>query len=176
MGWTWVKARRLQWTSDKLTVDGVVTYPPGFVAGRKYPLVLFIHGGPTAASLETFSPSAQLLAAQGRIIFEPNYRGSDNEGNAFQTAIVRGAGAGPRREGVAGGERLGKRRVGRASKIAGSGWSGAQDNGVTTPFCAYPLPGHFPADPIRARDVYQRWVAWLATYLNETPTVGGGRP
>jgi dipeptidyl aminopeptidase/acylaminoacyl peptidase len=51
-----------------------------------------------------------------------------------------------------------------------------KDNGVTTQFFAYPVPGHFPADPIRARDVYKRWMGWLATYLNEIPTVGGGRP
>jgi dipeptidyl aminopeptidase/acylaminoacyl peptidase len=51
-----------------------------------------------------------------------------------------------------------------------------KDNGVTTQFFAYPVPGHFPADPIRARDVYRRWVAWLATYLNQTPTIATERP
>ena len=261
------KDETVTWTSDKFKVDGVVTYPPGFVAGRKYPLVLFIHGGPTSASAQTFSPGAQLLAAQGWVIFEPNYRGSDNEGNAFQASIVSDAGAGPGRDVMAGVEMLQKRGFVDETKIAVSGWSyggfmttwllgnypdvwkaavaGApvtnledqytlsdgnvrrivayggspytknasehyraqspityapkvkaptlilsdvgdwrvtitqsyrfyhalKDNGVTTQFIAYPVPGHFPADPIRARDVYKRWVGWLEPYLNGTPGV-----
>ena len=36
-----------------------------------------------------------------------------------------------------------------------------KDNGVPVKFVAYPVGGHFPADPVRARDVYRRWVAWL---------------
>jgi len=47
-----------------------------------------------------------------------------------------------------------------------------KDNGVMVKFIAYPVPGHSPADPIRARDVWRRWVAWLGPYLNE----GTGKP
>jgi hypothetical protein len=36
-----------------------------------------------------------LLAAQGWVVFEPNYRGSDNLGNEYQSAIFNDAGAGP---------------------------------------------------------------------------------
>ena len=39
--------------------DGVLTYPPGFQPGTKYPLVLYIHGGPRSASKEAFSARAQ---------------------------------------------------------------------------------------------------------------------
>ena len=46
--------------------------------------MLYIHGGPRSASKEAFSSRAQLLAAQGWIVFEPNYRGSDNLGNEYQ--------------------------------------------------------------------------------------------
>jgi dipeptidyl aminopeptidase/acylaminoacyl peptidase len=45
------------------------------------------------------------------------------------------------------------------------------DNGVTTRFFAYPIGGHSPADPIRARDVRKRWIDWLAQYLGTTATV-----
>ena len=44
------------------------------------------------------SVATQLMAAQGWIIFEPNYRGSDNLGNAIQAAIWNDAGAGPGRD------------------------------------------------------------------------------
>jgi hypothetical protein len=30
---------------------------------------------------------------------------------------------------------------------------------------AYPVPGHFPGDPIRSRDVYRRWAEWLDKYM-----------
>ena len=40
-----------------------------------------------------------------------------------------------------------------------------KDSGVTVSFVAYPVSGHFPADPVRAEDIYRRWVAWLDRYL-----------
>jgi dipeptidyl aminopeptidase/acylaminoacyl peptidase len=69
-------------------VDGVLTEPVGMVRGRTYPLVLLVHGGPTSASLATFSGLAELMAAHGWFVFQPNYRGSDNVGaHAMSTAI-----------------------------------------------------------------------------------------
>jgi dipeptidyl aminopeptidase/acylaminoacyl peptidase len=260
------KPETVHWKSDQFDVDGVLTYPPGYVPGKKYPLVLYIHGGPSAASLETFSMPAQIFAAQGWLVFEPNYRGSNNEGNAFMTAIVRDAGAGPGRDVMAGIEMLERRGIVDESKIAVSGWSyggymtswlignypavwkaavaGApvtdlvdqytlsdnnveraagygpspfvgdnmkayaaqspisyawrvkaptlimsdvgdwrvtttqayklyhalKDNRVPVKFIAFPVPGHSPADPIRSRDVFRRWTAWLTTYLNSNST------
>jgi dipeptidyl aminopeptidase/acylaminoacyl peptidase len=46
-----------------------------------------------------------------------------------------------------------------------------KDNNVPVKFIAFPVPGHAPADPIRARDVWRRWTAWLATYLDESSGV-----
>jgi dipeptidyl aminopeptidase/acylaminoacyl peptidase len=40
-----------------------------------------------------------------------------------------------------------------------------KDNGVPVKFVAYPVPGHFPYDPVRYRDVYRRWLDWLDQYL-----------
>jgi dipeptidyl aminopeptidase/acylaminoacyl peptidase len=108
---------------DGFKNDGVVTYPPGFVPGRKYPLVLYIHGGPRSASKAAFNPRVQLLAAQGWVVFEPNYRGSDNLGNAFQAAIWNDAGAGPGRDVMSGVEMLKKRGWVDESRIGVSGWS-----------------------------------------------------
>src|SRR5438067_9285870 len=36
-----------------------------------------------------------------------------------------------------------------------------KDNGVEVKFVAYPVGGHFPGDPIRAADVYRRWIDWI---------------
>ena len=40
-----------------------------------------------------------------------------------------------------------------------------KDNHVTTEFYAIPVGGHFPGDPVRQMDVYQRWIDWLVKYL-----------
>ncbi|MGH9735556.1 MAG: S9 family peptidase [Candidatus Acidiferrales bacterium] len=103
--------------------DGVLVPPPDFSRDRKYPLVLLIHGGPQASSTESFSSLPQILAAQGYLVFEPNYRGSDNLGNAYQRAIFRDAGDGPGRDVMAGLAAVEKMGSVDTDKIAVSGWS-----------------------------------------------------
>lgn len=114
---------RVTWTNDGFNEDGVVVYPPDFKADHKYPLVLLIHGGPQSASTRTFSLLPQFLAAQGWVVFSPNYRGSDNLGNAYQHAIFNDAGAGPARDVMAGIAALEKRGFIDQNRIAVSGWS-----------------------------------------------------
>lgn len=118
------RGERVTWaTHDGMTADGVVTYPPGYEPGRRYPLVLMIHGGPTASSNEAFLARIQLLAAEGWVVFQPNYRGSDNLGNAFQRAIADDAAEGPGRDVVAGVDELVRRGVADSARVAVSGWS-----------------------------------------------------
>jgi dipeptidyl aminopeptidase/acylaminoacyl peptidase len=117
------RTETVNWELDGFKEDGAVTYPPDYQSGKKYPLILYIHGGPTGASKEAFSTRSQLLAAQGWIVFEPNYRGSDNLGNAYKFAIEGDAGAGPGRDVMAGIEVLNKRGIVDESRMAVSGWS-----------------------------------------------------
>ena len=242
------------------TLDGVLTYPAGYQQGRRYPLVLLVHGGPNSASRERFSLLPQLVAAHDWFVFEPNYRGSDNSGNAFYASIYRDAGEGPGEDVMSGVEYLKGRGLIDPGRMAVSGWSyggfmttwlaghypvwkaavagaavtdwvemydlsdgnvtqseatGAspyvgdgmainrrqspasamtkiraptlimcntgdfrvpitqsyglyralRDNHVTTEFYAIPSGGHFPGDPVRQMDVYQRWVDWLQRFL-----------
>src|SRR5207253_6224143 len=117
---------RFEWQGggpDGYREDGVLTYPPGFTKGRTYPLVLVIHGGPTAASVRGFTFLSQLLAAHDYVVFSPNYRGSDNLGNAYQHAIVNDAGDGPGRDVMAGLAVVKKRGFVDTTRIAVSGWS-----------------------------------------------------
>ncbi len=111
------------WTGpDGWAQNGTLAYPPGFTPGKKYPLVLVIHGGPATAATLAYGGFTQALAARGLLVFEPNYRGSDNGGNAYQHAIAMDAGDGPGRDvmaGVAAVERLG---IVDESRIAVSGW------------------------------------------------------
>jgi dipeptidyl aminopeptidase/acylaminoacyl peptidase len=117
------RTETVDWDFEGFKEDGAVTYPPDYQSNRKYPLVLYIHGGPTGASKEAFSTRSQLLAAQGWIVFEPNYRGSDNLGNAYKFAIEGDAGAGPGRDVIAGMEALKKKASIDESRMAVSGWS-----------------------------------------------------
>jgi len=118
------RTESVQWkTDDGMDADGVLTYPIGYHKGKTYPLVLVIHGGPESASTVRFTPLPQLLAAAGFLVFQPNYRGSTNLGDAFQHAIFRDTGDGPGKDvmsGLAAVEKLGIVDKGR---IGVSGWS-----------------------------------------------------
>jgi dipeptidyl aminopeptidase/acylaminoacyl peptidase len=118
------KAERFEWKGpDGFQEDGVLFYPPDFQKDRKYPLVLIIHGGPTASSTTQFNFLSQLMAAHGYVVFSPNYRGSDNLGNSYQRAIWNDAGDGPGRDVVSGIDALKKRGFIDANKIGVTGWS-----------------------------------------------------
>ncbi|MBV9648422.1 MAG: S9 family peptidase [Candidatus Eremiobacteraeota bacterium] len=103
--------------------DAVVTYPAGYVRGRKYPLVVFIHGGPTSASTRGFNVRAQLMAGRGWFVLQPNYRGSNNLGRAYQSAILHDVVAGPGRDIMAAVNALRARGEIDDRRIGVSGWS-----------------------------------------------------
>jgi len=118
------RTEAVEWTGpDGLRANGVLTLPPDFSPARRYPLVLLIHGGPTASSTEEFWARAQLLAGQGWLVFQPNYRGSDNLGNAFQRAIATSAAEGPGQDIMAGVAALVGRGIVDTTRLAVSGWS-----------------------------------------------------
>ena len=118
------KAEKLEWKGpDGFQEDGVLFYPPDFQKDRKYPLVLIIHGGPTASSTTQFSFLPQLMVTHGYVVFSPNYRGSDNLGNAYQRAIYNDAGDGPGRDVIAGIDAVKRLGFIDANKIGVTGWS-----------------------------------------------------
>lgn len=117
------KNEDLDWQGDNFHEDGVVTYPVGYDANKKYPLVLVIHGGPQSASTLGFTFFDQLLAGKEFMVFSPNYRGSTNLGNAYGKAIFGDSGDGPGRDVMAGVAALEKHASIDSSRIGVSGWS-----------------------------------------------------
>ena len=119
----------VNWTApDGEANDGLLTYPEGYVAGKKYPLVVYSHGGPQAASSADFDggeigPLRQLFAADGYLVFEPNYRGSDNLGSAHEHAIYRDPGVGPNSDVISGIDQLEHEGIVDTSRIAAVGHS-----------------------------------------------------
>jgi dipeptidyl aminopeptidase/acylaminoacyl peptidase len=108
---------------DGFAEDGVVVYPPDFSRDKKYPLLLYIHGGPVFASTTDFDFYMQRWASHGYVVFRPNYRGTDNLGNKYQRAIMNDAGDGPGRDVMSGIAALEKQGFIDESRIGVSGWS-----------------------------------------------------
>ncbi|MBC5799951.1 MAG: S9 family peptidase [Candidatus Eremiobacteraeota bacterium] len=241
--------------------EALLLEPPGFTPSRTYPLVLEIHGGPTSASTAAFDRLGQLMAARGWLVLRPNYRGSDNHGLAYQSAVRYDPEAGPGRDIAAALAAVRARGIVDEKRIAVSGWSyggimtawmithyhdwkaavsgasvndwstdysvaddsGAdaalfhgspwsspqtqaeyerasavnyakdvttpvlilsdvgdnrdpiatsyefyhalKDNGKDVTFTAWPVPGHFPNDPVRTLDVYEHWIDYIAGHF-----------
>jgi len=74
-------------SKDGTLVAGYLYKPLDYAAGRKYPTLLHPHGGPVGAYYGTFDHFAQLFAANGYAVLEPNPRGSSGYGEAFCKAI-----------------------------------------------------------------------------------------
>lgn len=77
-----------RWKSkDGLVIEGVLIKPVGYVPGKRYPIVLHVHGGSEGISLNNWHGSyidfGQLLAARGYAVLYPNYRGSRGRGTDF---------------------------------------------------------------------------------------------
>ncbi len=68
-------------------IDTFVQRPPDVTPGRKYPLILNIHGGPHAAYGWVFDHEMQWMAAKGYVVVYPNPRGSTTYGQQFANVI-----------------------------------------------------------------------------------------
>lgn len=73
--------------SDGLRLEGILIRPLDPQEGKRYPLILTVHGGPEShlrnGWLTSHSNPGQTAAARGFAVFYPNYRGSTGRGVAF---------------------------------------------------------------------------------------------
>jgi dipeptidyl aminopeptidase/acylaminoacyl peptidase len=74
--------------ADGRRVQGWIAYPPDFVASKRYPLILDIHGGPNSDYGPFFSITHSLYAAAGYIVLFTNPRGSIGYGSEFANLIT----------------------------------------------------------------------------------------
>ena len=100
-GWTVGTREVISWKSkDGATIEGVLHKPADFQAGRRYPLLVVIHGGPTGISrpVRVADGAAPIRSSCGsrraRVVLEPNYRGSAGYGEKFRSLNVRNLGVG----------------------------------------------------------------------------------
>jgi dipeptidyl aminopeptidase/acylaminoacyl peptidase len=73
---------------DNFDIEGVLVKPLDYQAGRKYPLILQIHGGPYGRFSDGFNARAQIWASLGYAVLMPNPRGSTGYGHQFTVANV----------------------------------------------------------------------------------------
>ena len=81
------RAERLTWkVADGTEIEGWLVKPVGHVAGRSYPLVMKIHGGPHTQYGNTWFATFHILSNAGFFVLYPNPRGSSGYGHAFTYA------------------------------------------------------------------------------------------
>jgi dipeptidyl aminopeptidase/acylaminoacyl peptidase len=118
----------VRWTStDGMEIEGTVVYPVGYERGRRYPMVVQIHGGPSGVWSESFPGSwgnfAHVWAGNGWVVFSPNVRGSSAYGEKFLFANVKDWGKGDYEDAQSGVDALIARGVADSAKLAQTGWS-----------------------------------------------------
>ncbi len=79
---------------DGLPLAGILYKPAHFDASRRYPTVIWAHGGPEAQVLLSLTPWSLYLAQQGYVVLEPNFRGGTGYGEQFRNSNVEDSGGG----------------------------------------------------------------------------------
>lgn len=115
----------INWKSSKdgTEIDGIVTKPVDFDGSHKVPFLLNPHGGPTGASLLSFNPTEQIMAANGYIVLEPNFRGSSGRGEKFATANQNDWGDGDYKDDMSGVDAVIQKGWADPARTGAFGWS-----------------------------------------------------
>lgn len=148
-------------SSDGQVIEGVLIKPAGFQAGRKYPLLVAIHGGPTGIDRPYRSADRtyplERFAAQGALILKPNYRGSAGYGEAFRSLNVRNLGVGDAWDVLSGVDALIAQGLVDPNRIGCMGWS---QGGYISAFLTT------NSDRFRAISVGAGISDWMTYYVN----------
>lgn len=126
--WQTGSSEVISWKSqDGTTIEGILHKPVDYQTGKKYPLLVVIHGGPTGIDLPQPVPAyvypiTQWLA-KGCLVLRPNYRGSAGYGEAFRSLNVRNLGIGDAWDVLSGVNHLQTRGMIDTSRLGAMGWS-----------------------------------------------------
>lgn len=100
-----VAVQNISWQNEGFNVQGWLLSPRSKAAGKKYPMIVQVHGGPAAAASPRYiapgeqgNPLVRELVEQGYYVFLPNPRGSFGQGQAFARANRRDFGGGDLRD------------------------------------------------------------------------------
>lgn len=191
----------IRWKSkDGTEIEGVLIYPVGYQAGRRYPTVALIHGGPSGVWTQSFpgfwANFGHVYAGKGWAVFYPNVRGSSGYGEKFLLSNIRDWGGGDYQDIQSGLDHLIAKGLSDADRLAQAGWSYGgymtawtltQTNrfkavmvgaGLTNMYSMYStndiprvLDGYFGAEPWDDFDIYWKRSAMAYIKQAKTPTL-----
>jgi dipeptidyl aminopeptidase/acylaminoacyl peptidase len=105
-------------------VQGWLLAPAHVESGKRYPIVVWVHGGPASAVLSAWpSPIAAFLSMKGFYVLYPNFRGSYGNGEAFTQANVKDFGGGDLRDMLRGVDAAAAASQADANRAGMWGWS-----------------------------------------------------
>ncbi len=162
----WVGSTReiITWKSqDGTEIEGVLHKPAAFEAGRAYPLLVVIHGGPTGVSRAVPYTSTRIYPidiwlGRGAVILEPNYRGSAGYGEKFRSLNVRNLGVGDSWDVLSGIDHLVGQGIADPARVGVMGWS---QGGYISAFLATHDSARFKAVSVGAGISN-----WMTYYVN----------
>jgi dipeptidyl aminopeptidase/acylaminoacyl peptidase len=157
-------ARRelISWKSaDGATIEGVLYTPADFKLGKKYPLLVVIHGGPTGVdqpilNADRYYPLERFVA-KGALILRPNYRGSAGYGEKFRSLNVRNLGVGDYADVISGVDALIAKGFVDKDRVGSMGWS---EGGYISAFISA------SSDRFKAVSVGAGISDWVTYYVN----------
>ncbi len=163
-GWDVGNREMISWKSeDGAEIEGVLHKPAHYQAGRKYPLLVIIHGGPTGISRPYRVAGAgaypiEQWLAKGALILEPNYRGSAGYGEKFRALNVRNLGVGDAWDVLSGVDHLVEQGLVDPARMGVMGWS---QGGYISAFLAT-----HERQPFKAISVGAGISNWMTYYVN----------
>jgi dipeptidyl aminopeptidase/acylaminoacyl peptidase len=119
----------IRWkATDGKEIEGLLTYPVGYQAGQKVPLILNVHGGPTGVFQQTFiggrgAYPLATFAARGYAILRANPRGSSGYGVEFRRANIKDWGGADYQDLMKGVDQVIAMGVADPERLGVMGWS-----------------------------------------------------
>jgi dipeptidyl aminopeptidase/acylaminoacyl peptidase len=114
------KVESIEWSSDQFHVQGWLTYPKDYDPKKKYPMIVSVHGGPSASA---GPPGSFDWSDRGYFELAPNPRGSFGQGEAFVQANRKDFGYGDLRDILAGVDAVEKKVSVDDHRLGLTGWS-----------------------------------------------------
>jgi dipeptidyl aminopeptidase/acylaminoacyl peptidase len=117
----------VRWPGSAGEVEGILHYPKGYQPGRRYPLLVEVHGGPTWAFFRQFQSNAwsgtTLFTERGFAVLQVNFRGSAGYGRDFRLAIVGDLAGGEVDDTLGGVDAMIERGLADPERLGIFGWS-----------------------------------------------------
>ncbi|MFN8575174.1 MAG: S9 family peptidase, partial [Gemmatimonadaceae bacterium] len=118
------KTETVTWKgADGWPMDGVLVRPANYEDGKRYPTIVYIHGGPSGVNTKSFDPFWQLMAARGYAVFAPNPRGGTGHGDKFYAANFKDFGGKDYQDIMLGVDRVIALGVADSARLGVWGWS-----------------------------------------------------